>query len=245
MNHDIIVKSSSQFTFIEKAYIPNTSFFLVITEELIPIIEHYFCTSVPSFTLVNNLRFDTPCTTSTYDEIHITCMDTSWSQIAFQLSHEFCHLMIGRPVTKNLRWFEESIAEVASLFFMTKLSKVWENKGILGNPNYANSLKKYVQNRINSVPPIVNLSDAATPSPLRNQLISDPENRALNLQIAVKMLPVFNANPYLWKIVPCLGLLPADKSFSQSFVEWKKLCDKHMHPALNALQNCFTTDSTN
>ncbi len=244
MNHDITAKSSPHFTFIEKAYIPNTSFFLVITEELIPIIEQYFGASVPSFTLVNDLRFDAPCTTSTYDEIHITCMDTSWSQIAFQLSHEFCHLMIGRPVTKNLRWFEESIAEVASLFFMSKLSDVWENKGILGNPDYANSLRKYVYDRINSVTPITNLSDATMPSPLRNQLISNPEDRSLNLQIAIKMLPIFYKNPCLWQIVPCLGVLPADQPFSQSFAEWKKRCDNHMHFALNDLESCFTTDSS-
>lgn len=245
MNHDITVKSSPSFTFIEKAYIPNTSYFLVITEELMSLIEEYFSASVPQFTLVNNLRFDTPCTTSSYDEIHISCMDTSWSQIVFQLSHEFCHLMIGRPVTENLRWFEESIAEVSSLFFMSKLADGWKTKGILGCPDYADSLRKYVCNRINSVATVANLSDATRTSSLRNRLISDPYNRILNLQIAVKMLPVFNKNPYMWKIVPCLGLLSANQCFSQSFTEWKNLCDKHMHSALDDLQNCFTVDSTN
>lgn len=245
MNHDVTAKSSTNFIFIEKAYIPNTSYFLIITEELIPLIEKYFSASVPQFTLVNSLRFDSPCTTPTYDEIHISCMDTSWSQIAFQLSHEFCHLMIGRPVTRNLRWFEESIAEVASLFFMSKLADIWENTGILGNPDYAESLRTYIQNRIASVSHNINLSDLFHESHLWNLLTANPYNRTINLQIAVKMLPVFNANPYLWQTIPCLGLLPEDQCFSQAFVEWKKLCDNHMLSALTDLQNCFTTDSTN
>lgn len=245
MNHDITAKSSAKFTFVEKAYIPNTSYFLVIAEELIPLIEKYFSASVPQFTLVNNLRFDTPCTTSTYDEIHITCMDTSWCQIAFQLSHEFCHLMIGRPVVNNLRWFEESIAEVSSLFFMSKLANIWESTGILGNPNYAESLRIYIQNRIDSVPDNIDLSDLFHESNLWNILSSNPYNRTLNRQIAKKMYPVINSNPTLWEIVPLLGSLSPCHSFLQSLKEWKELAGQKHHASLDLLFGCFTTDNTN
>lgn len=245
MNHDIIVKSSERFTFVEKAYIPNTSCFLVITEALIPIIEEYFSSQVPSFTLVNSLRFDFPCTTPTYDKIHLCCMDTSWSQIAFQLTHEFCHLMIGRSVTQNLRWFEEVIAEISSLFFMTKLSSIWKSTGILGYPDYGYSIEEYVHNRKHSVTSDIALSDILRCSELWQYLISSPENRELNLKIAIKLLPVFEINSSLWEIVPFLGSLSENQDFPYSFMEWRKLSNKRFHPALDALWECFTTDNTN
>ena len=100
MNSDVTI-IQSRFHYTEKAYVPNTSNIVVIIDELIKLMEPYFHKQAPTFRLINDIRFEHPETASTYDKIHICCMDTSWSQIAYQFSHEFCHLLIG----KHLRTF--------------------------------------------------------------------------------------------------------------------------------------------
>lgn len=239
MNHDIISTLNTGFSYIEKAYVPNISNILVITDELKSLIQQYFCKPVPPFTLVNNLRFDYPMTTSSYDEIHICCLDTSWSQIAYQLSHEFCHLMIGKDVTQNMRWFEETIAEVSSLFFMLKLSSVWSQKGILGYPEYGKSLFKYVQQKIDSVDSRISLSDIANSSPLRKHLVTDPYDRLTNLKIAKHLFPIFEENPSLWEVVPYLGNLSPDADLAKSFQEWKDFSAEKHHSDLEKIFKCF------
>ena len=104
MNSDVTI-IQSRFHYTEKAYVPNTSNIVVIIDELIKLMEPYFHKQAPTFRLINDIRFEHPETASTYDKIHICCMDTSWSQIAYQFSHEFCHLLIGNPVPQKMRWF--------------------------------------------------------------------------------------------------------------------------------------------
>ena len=163
MNSDVTI-IQSRFHYTEKAYVPNTSNIVVIIDELIKLMEPYFHKQAPTFRLINDIRFEHPETASTYDKIHICCMDTSWSQIAYQFSHEFCHLLIGNPVPQKMRWFEESICELSSLFFMEQLAIVWAKSGILGHPEYAGSFISYCDNRMNSVSNLQNLLDVSDPS---------------------------------------------------------------------------------
>ena len=247
MNHDITITGINGFSYIEKAYVPNVSNIIIIAEEVRKIVQHYFSAPMPYFTLVNSLRFDYPQTLNTYDQIHICCMDTSWCQIAFQLSHEFCHLMIGKEVISNLRWFEESIAEVASLFFMTQLSPVWKNIGILGHPEYADSIVQYVQQRLDTDTTHLSFSlvEIGNPSSaIWKYLKGEPYNREINKHIAKKLLPIFNANPLLWKIIPELGNLSPHDSLGESFSEWKQLADKQFHESLQQIFDCFTAPNS-
>ena len=115
MNSDVTI-IQSRFHYTEKAYVPNTSNIVVIIDELIKLMEPYFHKQAPTFRLINDIRFEHPETASTYDKIHICCMDTSWSQIAYQFSHEFCHLLIGNPVPQKMRWFEEAFANFPLCF---------------------------------------------------------------------------------------------------------------------------------
>lgn len=240
MNNDVLSTANTGFSYIEKAYIPNTSYILVITDELKSLMQQYFSKSLPQFTLINSLRFDYPQTLSTYDVIHICCMDTSWAQIVFQLSHEFCHLMIGKPVTQSLRWFEESLAELASLFFLRKMGDVWEQKGILGYPEFSAKLRNYADNRMASAGMSISLSDIMQPdSALWKNLIANSYLRMINLQIAIPLLPVFEENPSLWHIVPMLGDFSDVASFSEFFTQWKQKVDSQYHSLVENIRDVF------
>lgn len=235
MNSDVTI-IQSRFHYTEKAYVPNTSNIVVIIDELIKLMEPHFRKQAPTFRLINDLRFDHPETAPTYDKIHICCMDTSWSQIAYQFSHEFCHLLIGSPVPQKMRWFEESICELSSLFFMEQLAIVWAKSGILGHPEYAGSFISYCDNRMNSVSNLQNLLDVSDPSSnIWVHAVSECYDRNFNLQIAKLLLPIFRKYPALWETVPLLSRLPEDErsltrylsywgilsgeSFRQPFVE--------------------------
>ena len=240
MNHDIAITGCPGFTFIEKAYIPNVSNIVVIAEEIKHLIESYFGTIAPPFTLINNLHFDCPQTLNTYDTIHICCLDTSWAQIAFQLSHELCHLMIGKPVTQNMRWFEECIAGVSSLFFMEKLASIWQQKGLLACPEYAPNILLYVHNRIESITTPCNLFEVSDPdSNLWKYLTVECYDRTFSISIAKHLLPVFQKFPDLWQVVPLLADLPNDLTFPEYIKIWISLSGESFQEPLHQLSLLF------
>lgn len=241
MNHDIISTTGTGFTFIEKAYIPNVSNFLVIANELKDLVHIHFGKPVPIFTFVNELHPDPPMTDLESKTIYIHCIDTSWAQIAYQLSHELCHLMIGKPVTPGMRWFEESIAEVASRFFMLRLAQKWKTEGILGSPNYADSIIKYVKN-LSAYTPVhpIQLSEISNPdSEIWKYLSHEAEDRQKNNQIANTLHPIFEKYPDLWRIVPLLGDLTEKHSLSDFFREWRSLSGESHQKSLSYIFQAF------
>lgn len=239
MNHDITATIDCGFVYTEEAYIPNISNILVITEELRLLMQKYYSIPTPFFKLVNNLHFSGPMTCDTFDEIHICCMDTSWAQIAFQLSHEFCHLMIGKTVCQSLRWLEESIAETSSLFFMEKLADVWEKKGLLGAPEYSSCIKTYISNQCETAQKNVVFQDIGRPSDLCNYLIKEPYARPINTAIALQLLPIFNHRNDLWEAVPKIGNVPTGMDVPNSLEHWKQSVNEKHQDYLHAILGLF------
>lgn len=243
MNHDIIVTSNSNFTFIEKAYVPNTTFITTIAEELINLMAPYYGKPVPKFKLVNNIKFDSPQTLSTYDEIHICCMDVHWAQISFQFCHEFCHLMIGKPVVQDMRWFEESVAELSCRFFMEKFSSVWKDKGILGEPEFSHSINEYVQDRFSSFEgPLLDIPGSILK--FWESLTQFPYNREYNLRIANTLYPIFTQYPDFWKIVPLLGNLTKQQNFTDYLRQWAEFSDSTYQAPFQQLFAAFILPCT-
>ena len=77
-----------------------------------------------------------------------------WSQIAYQLSHEICHLYCNHSSSRDHKhkWLEESFCEAASIAVMIKLAANWNKYKISEiNPAYGNSIEEYINNVIGSV----------------------------------------------------------------------------------------------
>lgn len=142
-----------------------------------------------------------------------------WSQFAYQFSHEFCHYMNWGHVTQKMRWFEESICELASHFFLIKLAESWA----LSPPyetwrNYAPQLLSY---QINSRIPntTFNLKSLTnSDNAILNELEKDEYKRQFNRFVALELLPLFISNTDLWKIVPYLTQLPGSNSFRDNLI---------------------------
>lgn len=140
-----------------------------------------------------------------------------WCQFINQFSHEFCHYMITKHVVQPMRWFEETLCELASQFFLIKSVERW-----MVQPPYAawrkystNILDYELKKQIIDCPFCV--SDLFNPaSSLTQSLEKDEYMRKYNCAIATKLLPYFIDSPSLWNIIYYLPKLSEDKTFGQN-----------------------------
>lgn len=52
--------------------------------------------------------------------IYLSARENYWSKYIYQFAHEYCHFLIYDPLDGKLEttfWFEESVCELASMFF--------------------------------------------------------------------------------------------------------------------------------
>lgn len=144
-----------------------------------------------------------------------------YCQVAYQFCHELCHYIIPYDVPQNLRWFEESICECASLFFMKELSNEWRKQDFV--PNYADAFISYIENAKKRYTyfDLHQLND--NDSSILRYLSKNEYNRPLNLYVAIQLLSVFENNPFLWKDINKLCYLTPNLSLSDSLLEWAKI----------------------
>ena len=150
-----------------------------------------------------------------------------WARFIYQFSHEFCHYMSFGHVPKHMRWFEESICEMASHFFLIESSKLWKSfPPYLHWSSYASSIAEY-ESKMCGNQQKIDLSNLLNcESSLLGSLQNDEYQRQINRYVALQMLPIFQSTPSLWKIVPHLINLSNTKSFSDSLNELKKLSNE-------------------
>lgn len=175
-----------------------------------------------------------------YREQQLILLNTSrsaWSQIAFQFAHELCHYAIPNKVDSNLRWFEESICEVASLYFLRQIGYYWLDTKVPfttsdGAP-YAASFLGYAKDRQSNIVPF-DLRDAST----IRELEHDCYNRSRNNYVASRLLPIFTQHPEVWTAVPLLCKIH-EPSLGQALDAWILESAPSVHPALLRIRNLF------
>ena len=70
-------------------------------------------------------------------------------KLAYQFSHELCHVLSNYEVTKKdaNQWFEEALCEGASIYAVNRMSQVWKtNPPYSSWQSYASNLEKYYDN---------------------------------------------------------------------------------------------------
>ena len=79
-----------------------------------------------------------------YRVIFLSATEAYWCQYMYQFAHEFCHHLINGPMDGNYVssfWFEESVCEMASEYFLMKIAKEWiENDTKYGKLGATNSI---------------------------------------------------------------------------------------------------------
>jgi hypothetical protein len=187
--------------------------------------------------------------------IGLATRETHWAQYSFQFAHEFCHTLanysngnspqhlVRNPLHANF-WLEEGLCETASLFTLLAMSRSWQAAPPYPSwRDYAPSLNAYAEQRLalreHQLP-------AGKPFPVWFQaneaaLRRNPAIRDWNTIIAIRLLPLFEAEPCGWKTVTFLNRGPhnANESLVKRLVEWRSHCPENLRPFVARLAAVF------
>jgi len=147
--------------------------------------------------------------------VQLDTSDRAWAQLAFQFSHEFCHVICNyRDVTNQQLWFEETLCECASLYALRQMATEWKTNAPYSNwKSYATSLGDYAADRIATHGGRKD-SIAQFYQTHQTELYKTGTNRELNTYLAVRLLPLFEATPTAWQALRYINLGPAKENMS-------------------------------
>jgi hypothetical protein len=188
--------------------------------------------------------------------IGLSARDTHWAQYAFQFAHEFCHALanysnnpqqlVRYPRGANL-WLEESLCETASLFVLRAMSRSWRTAPPYPAwRSYAPWLNDYVEQRLALPEHHLPAGKSFLVWFQENQAVlrQNSDRRDRNTIIAIRLLPIFEAEPRGWRTVTFLnrGSSNAEESLAQHLVEWRSQCPDDLRPFVNRLAAVFAVN---
>ncbi|WGZ94185.1 MAG: hypothetical protein QJT81_20770 [Candidatus Thiothrix putei] len=170
-----------------------------------------------------------------------------WAQLAYQFSHEMCHLMSNYDLAPNnitrQQWFEESLCEAFSLFALEKMAQQWAS-----NPpyphwqEYAPKFTEYQQDMFKQ-------THRQLPNSMKlpkwyqayaKTLSADPyaQGRDLNELVANQLLPIFTEQPEAWTTLNYLNLGDDsdDKSLRKYLTDWENNLPSKWQPTVEEIQ---------
>lgn len=182
---------------------------------------------------------DHPVTYSNHNVILISAEDRFWCKYAYQFAHEYCHFQIGGDVPRQLRWFEESLCELASYFFLPRIGDLWQTNPPYPNwKDYAENFREYsMQDQQKATP--FDLVFLDNPSVLM-YLIQNEYDRPKNAYVAIKLMPVFEANPCLWSVVHLIKNVPKNSTFSEFLRCWRDLSPEEFRKDIGMIARIFS-----
>ena len=181
-----------------------------------------------SHKIVIDPNFEYPQTFKNECRIQIACDPVYYSQFAYQYCHELCHLMIDNDVYEDYRWFEESLCELASIYFLPIISKEWMNNHVDFKTSdgqlFAPLFGEYSANVISSNFKEFDLHDLSNDnSEISVKLKKNPYHRDLNKYVALNLLTYFQVIDNLWEFVPSVCSIQTSKPFLEFIDEWYQL----------------------
>ena len=192
---------------------------------------------LPDLTILNH-DADPDCLRQAHT-IRLCTNNNSLAQCAYQFSHEFCHYQIPKDLQRPLRWFEESLCEAASYFFMECMAHLWQERPPLpGCIPYAPSLITYIRDDQKKAR-VFNLDYTDPLNPYFDLLTNNEYMRDLNAYVAIHLLPIFQDMPDLWRAVPLLAALPASNDFTALLTAWHAIADAQCSEGIKRIAKIF------
>ena len=179
-----------------------------------------------------------PVTYSDHNVILLSAKERRWCQYAYQFAHEYCHFQIGGNVPQQLRWFEESLCELASYFFLPLISDLWKTNPPYPNwRDYAEEFRNYVMlDQQKATPFDLDFSD--NPDTLIH-LIQNEYDRPKNAYVALKLMPVFESTPDLWSVINNIKNVPKNLTFTESMRCWRDLSPGQFKEDIETIAQVF------
>ncbi|WP_305774805.1 hypothetical protein [Lactococcus lactis] len=151
------------------------------------------------------------------------------SQVTYQLAHEMCHYFISTGIkNENLTYFEESLCELSSHFFLRNKTTYYLNSRFRNLVEYAPVLTDYSSDALAS----------ATEFELSFSTSYDRYDRNNNKHIVKLLLPIFEKTPSLWSEVPKLADIEAS-TIGKLLALWKSKATAEHKKAIQEIQNIF------
>lgn len=222
----IPLNNHEQYTFETNVNDFNTVFTL---NSIVSLFDEYFGFNDSNLTICIYDDENFPLCNRLEHQIYLNVEIGFYQQEAYQFSHELCHFMIPKDVCKNLRWFEEALCEMASIFFLKRMPEKWLDIHN-SEKEYAIGFYKYAINRTKNETKfdITNNSELQV---LENECYI----RDKNMYIANLILPIFEKYPNTWRAVPYLCEIPSGLSFLQSLKKWIGLSPKESRKGLRKI----------
>ncbi len=181
-------------------------------------------------------------------QVWLSAADNFWCKYAYQMAHEFCHVLALHANESAAywhksehanHWLEESLCEMASWFSIRSMSIEWKSDPPYSHwMSYSQSLWDYAQNLINEATIQMPESDKFSdwlklnePEMRRNSLAGNPTaNREANKIIALMLLPIFERSPNGWESLTFLNLVSRDehKTLNQQLSDWRSVCPDNL-----------------
>lgn len=152
--------------------------------------------------------------------VKLDTRDRAWAQLAFQFSHEMCHVICNyRDATNQQLWFEETLCECASLYALRQMAVQWKTNAPYSNwKSYATSLRDYADDRIAAYERKDSIAQFYRAN--QTELIKNGTNRDLNTYVAIRLLPLFEETPAAWQALRYINLGPTEENTTfQSYLQ--------------------------
>lgn len=151
-------------------------------------------------------------------EIFLVTDNALWAQEIYQLAHELTHYFIGGSREEHNNWFYETIAEIASNYFLHVMARIFEISKNLP-AYYAGSLMNYV-NKFTGCAKAEPISDPRLwLLKNENELLTNKVNRTLNAEAGKVLLPYFLKHTDIWNILLFAPL--KNEELSMLFTDWE------------------------
>lgn len=216
--HPSLPEISYEFT----PYIPDTSMQIRLVNAVTKTMKMYFnAQSILGFKVVFDIQHGDPETFKSERTIYITAMSMYWCQFIYQYAHEFCHLLIPEPVPYHFKWFEESLCDLSSIFFLKVLRDEWSSF-FPEYASYTDAVCSYISSLSNGTAfPLNSLSVPDSQTYLYLSL--NRYDRGMNRYFSMQMLPIFEAHPDIWRAVPLLHKVSDAQSFKDYLLHWRNI----------------------
>lgn len=197
----------------------------------------------------NNPPFTSPKFFNLQNEniIILNTRDKFWSQYSYQFAHEFCHHIIGMPhpiIIDRFGWLEESLCELASIYFIDKMSETWKVAPPYKDwQPYSQDLHEYSREIKDHRENYIGEPFADWLQPKLPELYRDRYNRRYNTIIALNLLPSFKRHPQLWQTIQYFANVEvtATMTLEEFLKEWQSKLPSHLKGVLKRIERLFPT----
>lgn len=166
--------------------------------------------------------------------IMLTADGDVWNQLIYQFAHEMCHLMINTTVEQQFRWFEETICQVSSLFFLEETYHQWLGKKYTYAPNFLNYQKREIDKKNQTIYSNFTISDLVREK--LPHLQKECEDRDINGYVANGLLPIFEEFPELWRYLPDWNKVKGTNSLSEFLDMWATVSNGNISTPINQMK---------